>query len=540
MSSQAASAFVNKRAINYVLGAIIKEPALLRQYDIDCKDFPERFHRVIFAAVNNLADKGTENIDAADVDEYLSHYNAQHKTFNSGGGVEFVKWLISEAKTDNIKYYHDQLKKFSLLRGFVEHGIDVSEYFDPSEVDPDLIEQRRQRLDKESISDIITHFRKVQLEITAPFKRQESRDSKKVGENGLEQKEEWKKHLAWGIGYSSAYLTEILHGMRPKIYTVRSAGTGVGKTRTAIADIAYACSPSYYDPVKQVWAKNPNGVNNGALYIGTEMELAEEIDPIFWAYVANVPQDHIIFNEYAPGEEERVEQAIKLLKDDSNIWLEYLPEFNISMLESVIEEHVLKHDVRYVFFDYIHTTPALISEFQSRAKAHIALREDQILLELSSKLKQMARDYDVCINAATQVNAGYKDENNRDQSLVAGAKSIINKADNAMIAMPPTMNELELIRPILEEGIGGGQVPNLCYSVYKVRTGMWTKVKVWLYVDYSTMRIHDLFVTNYDYQLIRDIRKTYIDVEGEIMASRQKPFYGKQAGVPSAFENDDF
>lgn len=39
----------------------------------------------------------------------------------------------------------------------------------------------------------------------------EGRDSKKAGVGGLEQKEKWKKDTAWGIGYSSAYLTTVLH-----------------------------------------------------------------------------------------------------------------------------------------------------------------------------------------------------------------------------------------------------------------------------------------------------------------------------------------
>ena len=52
----------------------------------------------------------------------------------------------------------------------------------------------------------------------------------------------------------------------------------------------------YYDKTLGKWCENPNGTYNGALYIGTEMELLEEIDPILWAYIADVPQDHIEFN----------------------------------------------------------------------------------------------------------------------------------------------------------------------------------------------------------------------------------------------------
>ena len=101
------------------------------------------------------------------------------------------------------------------------------------------------------------------------------------------------------------------------------------------------------------------------------------------------------------------------------------------------------------------------------------------------------------------------------------AKSIIDKADSALIAMPPTEKELKKIEGILRRMIGKPK-PNLCYSVYKNRGGKFNKVKIWLYVDYDTMRVHDLFCTDYNYNLI-DVPKTYINVENEQFALNE-PF----------------
>lgn len=42
-----------------------------------------------------------------------------------------------------------------------------------------------------------------------------------------------------------------------------------------------------------------------------------------------------------------------------------------------------------------------------------------------------------------------------------------------------------------------GVSPNRCISVYKNRSGTYTNVKIWLYVDMSTMRVKDLFTTDY-------------------------------------------
>lgn len=510
--------YVNKQAIREILGSLLQEPSLIREYKIVQNDFPETFHKLIFAAINNLYKNGAEIIDAVAIDEYLSHYETQYQVFTKNEGINFLEKVQEMALQSNFKYYYDQLKKFSLLRSYAENGIDVSEFFDPDEIDPVTIETQRKLLDEYSLQDIINHYKKKQLKIIAPFISTEGRDSKKAGVGGHEQKEKWKQDTAWGIGYSSAYLTTALHGVRKRRFNVKSAGTGVGKTRSSIADIGYACSPYYYDKALGKWCENPNGTYNGALYIGTEMELLEEIDPILWAYIADVPQDHIEFNMYEEGEEERVDKAIDILEHEANIWFEYVPEYDANTLEEVIEQHKLDHNIEYVWFDYISATVELNSEYASESKVKMVVREDQVLANLSKKLKNFARKFDVSIDSFTQVTGDFKNEANRDQTIVRGAKSIIDKADGAMIAMPPTEKELKKVEPITRELLNK-PAPNLVYSLYKNRGGKWNKIKIWLYIDYSTMRVHDLFVTDYEYKLIKDIEKTYINVSNEEYAS---------------------
>lgn len=510
--------YVNKQAIREILGSLLQEPSLIREYKIVQNDFPETFHKLIFAAINNLYKNGAEIIDAVAIDEYLSHYETQYQVFTKNEGINFLEKVQEMALQSNFKYYYDQLKKFSLLRSYAENGIDVSEFFDPDEIDPVTIEAQRKLLDEYSLQDIINHYKKKQLKIIAPFISTEGRDSKKAGVGGHEQKEKWKQDTAWGIGYSSAYLTTALHGVRKRRFNVKSAGTGVGKTRSSIADIGYACSPYYYDKALEKWCENPNGTYNGALYIGTEMELLEEIDPILWAYIADVPQDHIEFNMYEEGEEERVDKAIDILEHEANIWFEYVPEYDANTLEEVIEQHKLDHNIEYVWFDYISATVELNSEYASESKVKMVVREDQVLANLSKKLKNFTRKFDVSIDSFTQVTGDFKNEANRDQTIVRGAKSIIDKADGAMIAMPPTEKELKKVEPITRELLNK-PVPNLVYSLYKNRGGKWNKIKIWLCIDYSTMRVHDLFVTDYEYKLIKDIEKTYINVSNEEYAS---------------------
>ena len=524
MSETPINEYVNKNAINVLLGTLLQHPKLLREYPLSNEDFPELFHRLIYAAINNLVRNGADELDTITIDEYLSHYEVQYEVFNRYNGLQYLETIKQLGKSGNIEHVYSQVRKFSLLRRYKAAGIDVSEYYDPDNLDPEKQEQTRAKLDSESVTDIINHFKRKQIMITAPFLRSESRDSKRAGTGGEEQLDSWKESTAWGLGYSSAYLTNILHGMRPRTFTVRSAGTGVGKTRMALADMAHACVPYYWDSHKKCWSANPNGTSNGAVYVGTEMELASEIDPILWAYIADVPEDHIKYNDFEPGEEERVRQAIQILDNEANIWLEYLPDFTVGALSDVIEEHVLNHNIQHVFFDYIHSTPELLSEFAAQSASHMGLREDQGLLYLSTKLKQMSRDFGVSINSATQVNGDFRNDEIRDQTVVAGAKSILNKADNGMILSRPTERELKQVSSIIKSNVM--PTPNLVCSVYKVRGGKFTNVKVWMYVDYSTMRTHDLFVTDYNYNLLTNIAKIYINVNESEVASQTPSYLG--------------
>ena len=223
------NSYTNKQAIREVIGGLLQDPSLIRKYKIVTSDFPEKFHKLIFSAINNLYKNGAESIDAVAIDDYLSNYETQYQVFTKNEGVSYIEKAYEMALSCNFKYYYEQLKKFSLLRRYVEKGVDVSEIFDPDEIDPITIENQRKKLDNSSIQDIINHFKRMHSEIIAPFLNNEGRDSKKAGVGGHEQKERWKQDTAWGIGYSSSYLTTALHGIRKRRFNVKSAGTGVGK-----------------------------------------------------------------------------------------------------------------------------------------------------------------------------------------------------------------------------------------------------------------------------------------------------------------------
>ena len=101
--------YVNKQAIREVLGSLLQNPSLIREYKILQNDFPETFHKLIFAAINNLYKNGAEIIDAVAIDEYLSHYETQYQTFTKNEGINFLEKVQEMALECNFKYYYEQL-----------------------------------------------------------------------------------------------------------------------------------------------------------------------------------------------------------------------------------------------------------------------------------------------------------------------------------------------------------------------------------------------------------------------------------------------
>lgn len=510
--------YQSKSAIREVIGCIINNPILLKDHKIFIDDFVESFHKVVIVGINNTFNNGISKLDSTIIEEYLKEsFPTKYAIFKRNNGALYLDKASEMCTPENFEANYNELKKYSVLRRFLKKGIDVSEFFDPDETDPNELDKKREKFEKSDINDIIDYYKKIIMDISGEYNFTNGRDSVKAGsERARIQKEKWKNAPEIGLSYSSQYFNAVTRGIRKKRFVLGSADSGTGKTRLSISNLCFSFVPEVYNSKTQKWEKNPHGTQNSGLYIGTEMELIEEIEPILWAYIANVPEEHILFGNYLPGEEERVDRAIEILDKEANIYLEYIPDYDIDALERVIDEHVLKHKISHVFFDYIHSTTDLISEFQSNAKAKMQIREDQVLANLGNKLKNLTRKYNISIDSWTQVTGDLNNEQNRDSNVIRGAKALKDKIDVGFIASRPTIKEFKLMEKILKGPSQiGKKMPNLCYSIYKNRGGKLNKVKIWLYVDYDTMRVHDLFMTDYEYNLL-PVEKLYIGVNEDL------------------------
>jgi replicative DNA helicase len=490
-----------KRSIFQVLGCLMQKPSLMDEdrYDLIREDFYEEgesnFYVILFACINNLYRNGLEQIDIISIDSFLSQYESQYRVFNDNQGIEYLQTAMEQSNLANFDYNYNVVKKFSLLRTYKKMGFSIKDIYDETIIDLKEQESMIERFHKMSIEDIIEHFEQKQIKIRNMFASDKNKITQHASEGAEELIERFKQTPDYGVSLIGKLQNTIFRGAKLKTVTLRSAPQNLGKTRIALAEATDMAVDEIYDPHKGKWVYNNKGEN--VLYISTEME-AELLQPTILAYISAVPEEKIKDGLCSDEEFERVKKAVEVL-ERSNFWIEYIPNFNTNQIETIIKTHILENKAQYIFFDYIHISTQILLEMADMSKG-MNMREDMVLYMFMFRLVQLAERYNVYIKTASQLNGEWKNAKDGDQNLLRGAKSLADKIHMGMIALAPTQKDLEAIEPILHTGIY--PVPNVVYHIYKNRMTKYKGIKLWLYIDYDTMRVTELFATTNDYQLI--------------------------------------
>ena len=152
---------------------------------------------------------------------------------------------------------------------------------------------------------------------------------------------------------------------------------------------------------------------------------------------------------------------------------------------------------------------------------------------MANQLKQIAKDYNVFIFSATQVNAQGMQQDSldfKDFSSVRGSKAIVDKADLAFILTKITPNMWESIigdfRKYSREGYIKPELleedeyrPTHILDVYKNRRGRLKDVRIWTHLDLGTGYRRDCFITttgNYPIEIPDDtLFTTHVKMLGD-------------------------
>ena len=507
-----ASKYNDTTAIIQVIGCVYNNISLLDNddvYYITDEDFCENFHKIVFGAIYNLYQSGASAINIKNIVDFLQVRPKQYAVFESNKGVEYLNKASSVANQMTFKYYYERMKKMTLLRAYDNIGFDVSFLYDPDNImDLKKKEIQEQWLDNSSLQSIadtidnkITSIREEYADTNGYS------ESYKAGDEIEELIKELEETPDAGVPLYGRYINTITRGARLGKFYLRSAPTGIGKSRSMVADACYIACSKIYDDMLGWISSGSKGFPT--LFIGTEQD-KNEIQTMMLAFVSNVNEEHILNGKYENDERDRVFQAAKIIKE-APLYIEVIPDFNLQDVESIIKRNIREKNVQYVFFDYIHTSLKILEEI-SKKIGKIALREDNILFMLSARLKDICVKYNVFIMSATQLNGDYTESKTPDQNLLRGAKAIADKIDYGSILLPVRDVDLASLENILHRN-NGFDTPNIKLSIYKNRRGRYKGVILWCKADLGTCRIQPMFLTDYMYELqpIENIKIKYKD-----------------------------
>lgn len=493
-----ASKYVDVTAIMQVIGCVYNNPQILEfedKYTITDEDFPDEFHRTVFGAIYKVYELGAKTITLENLADFLSSRPKSAAIYKKNDGDKWLLKVADIASQLSFDFYYNRLKKMTLLRAYDNYGVDVSDIYDPDNI-LDIKKKQLQEdlLDNSSLEEIADKVDRKISDIRLKYVDDTTGEAIQAGKGVLQLIQKFKDHPEVGVPLYGRLVNTVTRGARLKKFYLRSAATGIGKTRSMIADACnIACNKIYDESFG--WIKN--GTSEPTLFITTEQEL-EEIQTMMLAFLSNVNEEHIINGEYDGDEEERVIKAGEIL-ESSPLYVEELPDFSLKDVENVIKKNIRDHDVKYIFHDYIHTSLKILEEITKRSGG-VKLREDNILFMLSNKLKDICNQYGVFIMSATQLNGDYQEAKTPDQNLLRGAKSIADKIDYGSILLSVKEEDIDALDSILSSNIF--EKPTIKMSVYKNRRGRYKGIIMWCKADLGTCRIQPMFCTTYDYELI--------------------------------------
>ena len=370
---------VDRGTIIQILGSLMAKPDLLSdvdKYQLEPTDFNQQLDKMVFSAIYNLFAGGAERIHTVDVDTYLQSNDVAKNLLEKNNGLSFIQDCEELAEPANFQVYYNKLKKINLLRDLQKNGKDISPFYCEDTLNPNYV-KINERFENLTASDII---KELQGEL-AILENKYAVNSVVEESNASTGIRELVKNLREtpeiGVKLQGEIFNTVCRGGRKGKLYLRSAGSGVGKTRSMVGDACNIAYPVRYDTKYQkcVYTGEPEKV----LYIMTEQDPAE-IQTMILAYLTGYNEDLFLYGNYKDEHMDRIMKAIDIMERYSdNFLFARIPDPCASIIKNLFRRYNLQFGVENYFYDYIFSSPAMLNEYRD-----LKLREDR-LLQMSSK-----------------------------------------------------------------------------------------------------------------------------------------------------------
>lgn len=465
----------------------MKNPELLSETDkyfLEPGDFTQQLDKFIFSAIYNLYVNGAEKIHTADVDNYLQQNNLAKQLMEKENGLSLLQDCEIEGEVSNFNYYYNKLKKFNLVRELQLSKDDIDEIYCE-----DILNERyteiNNRFERMHVVDVVNMLKSKIANIENRYVLNNIAEESRPSDSIRQRVKEWKEKPEIGCMLQGEIFNTITRGGRKGKLYIRSAGSGVGKTRSMVGDACHIAYPIRFDPKVGKWVST--GSCEKVLYVMTEQD-TEEIDTMIMAYLTGYNEDIFTYGTFDENDP-RIQTAMDIMERYAdNMNYAKVSDPCSSIIKNLFRRRSLQDGIENFFYDYIFSSPAMLDEYRD-----LKIREDVALRMFTTTLKNLAVELNAFILTSTQLSndddpkGGFKDFRN-----VQGSKAIVNLADFACIMSRPSIEE---INQVAEFKKSFGFTPNLVTDVYKNRRGRWNMVRIWSVHDLGTCRKHDLFIT---------------------------------------------
>ena len=487
-----------------LIGALMRNPSVLLQkdkYQLDTSDFEHSLYQYAFYAIANMVQDGIKGaVPAQEIENWLGKESRGKDIYEGTSGRQTLVDALSRAEDTghNFESLYEQLKKENLIRDLQKANFNTNEFLvDNAKTDEDKI--KNDKYNSLRAGDILTSIEDRLLKVKTKYLRGDSSESQTLYEGLEELILSLKESPEIGMPLQGDIFNYVTSGAITGRFYLRSGSSGLGKSRSAMADACYIAFPLRYDWNRGKWISCGHGKK--VLFVVTEQEI-HEFQKMAVAYISGINER--VFKQAVTNQTQDliIKQAFKIFqKYQHNFHIVRAPSPNITVIKQLIREHVMLHNIKYVWYDYIFESPSLFSEFKG-----MNLRTDQMLFMFSDAMKNLAVELDIFVMSSTQVNSNSDNSKDiRNEASIAGSRAVINKADMGCIMARPLSEELKA----LKETTNIHGIPNVVTDIYKNRGGEYTYVRIWSQIDLGTLRKKDLFITDSHLGIIQIPKEDY-------------------------------
>lgn len=492
----------NKNAAARLLGILFKDPERLSntdKYTLSTNDFADYFHKIIFGQIDLLYQSGMVKFTVDGFIKELARFPDRLSTFKKNDGEDFLVKAIELDESKNFDFYYMKIKKMSMLRELKDAGFDISDWYCDDMMDLKRREILEVKLEDSSFQDILDSIQNKFLDIESNFINKKTFDIDTAASDIEQTLKTLREETALGLPINGEKLSTMILGARKKKVMSLSGESGSGKSRYAVGNACKLAFPVLWDSKKGEWTNS--GSNQKVIFITTELT-KDEIQTIMLAFISGVQEKNILNGSLSPSEEKRIEEAVNIMFNfEENFYIYHLPDPNVAQLRVNLKRYIYRYKVDAIFFDYIHTSPNLLSEF-----AGARIREDVALMLLSTALKNIANEHNVFIWTGTQLNGSIEPGTIAGVETIRGSRAIIDKVDAAMVLRAVGPEDLKLIAMLSQQT---GKTPTHTIDIFKNRRGEQNKVRLWIILNLGNVVTEELFLTDqYGSLISMDIIKT--------------------------------